>query len=57
MRLHKNLILLASPLRCNPKVNPWYIFLGFFELLVQDLLVIPTMADSLDLLRLFKVLL
>jgi len=46
MRLHKNLVLLASPLRCNPEVNPWCIFLGFFELLMQDLLVIPAIADS-----------
>ena len=46
MRLHENLVLLASPLRGDPEVNPWYIFLGFLELLVQDLLVIPTIADS-----------
>ena len=57
MRLHKNLVLLASPLRCNSEVNPWCSFLGIFELLVQDFLVIPAIADSEDLLRLLKVLL
>ena len=46
MRLHENLVLLASPLRCDPEVNPRHVFLGFFELQVQDLLVIPTIADS-----------